>query len=212
MSLLQHQGLGGVFADGLTPALSVAGDGCQCSLAAAVCPSWTTQQLLLGLSSLSLWPWSSSSPSSAGQGRDLCLQKPRVALAEPPSLPSQLTARWECWHQPERGPKCPRKSCPDICCAGKKKKLPEGKFEEAVSDSLRTRSQQLTAQPHLWRWPGCQAGAARDLPCARGCSGKCQREGGRPRDPRGEDSSDGSKLCVKRRCLVWRHLRKLMVA
>lgn len=133
MSLLQHQGLGGVFGDRLTPALGAAGNGCQCSLAVTVSqqcfvpvtssetPPGITQQLLLRLSSLSLWPWSSFSPSSAGQGRDLSLQKPRVALAEPPSLPSQLTARWECWHWPDCGPKCPRKSCPGICCAGKKK-------------------------------------------------------------------------------------------
>lgn len=36
MSLLQHQGLGGVFRDGLTPALGVTGDGCWCSLAVTV--------------------------------------------------------------------------------------------------------------------------------------------------------------------------------
>lgn len=111
MSLLQHQGLGERFGDGLTPALDVTGDGCQCSLAVTVSQQWfvpvttsetppaDTQQLLLGLSSLSFWPWSSFSPSSAGQSRDLCLQKPRVALAEPPSLPSQLTASgWDLWH------------------------------------------------------------------------------------------------------------------
>lgn len=41
MSLLQHEGQGGVFGDGLTPALSVAGDGCQCSLAVTVSQQWS---------------------------------------------------------------------------------------------------------------------------------------------------------------------------
>lgn len=69
MSLLQHQGLGGVFGDGLTPALGVRGEGCQCSLAVTVSQQWfvpvTTSETPPGATEL-------QTPSSSCSGCPLC--------------------------------------------------------------------------------------------------------------------------------------------
>lgn len=78
MSLLQHQGLGGVFGEGLTPGLGVAGDGCQCSWAVTV-----SQQCFVPATTSDTPPGATElqPPSSSCLGCPLCPCGHGAALA-----------------------------------------------------------------------------------------------------------------------------------
>lgn len=188
--------------------------------------TWLLLQFLLRLSSLSFWLQSNISTSISEKGRDLCLQRSSAALADPPvpgqsHLPFPPHRNKQPTHSPAGSlaltrmqPKMPQEILSRHLLCRQKDVWPEGKkFCDTVCEYL---EDMVKIQVHLPAiltnssagslgtsvfssgGQGARQEHPGDFPCAKGCSGKCQRQrdGGSEDPERAVESRDDSKVYI----------------